>query len=169
MARIQPNSASDRRWSQRYQRVQERKEMYGDYQQEKQRKKKQHKGAYTNPYGFNPEYLMKLKTAVVCNSAEQVEAVIRSFKAKYPSSSYPPVSLAQELVLSTAGEVAFSAENYIDWLVDVDHAYKMLDYATPSYYFNKEYTLLDFYECCQVKDLGEIYPSSIGIDNLLEV
>ena len=151
----QYNSSADRRWQQRYQRVQERKDANWDYYQDKRdRKKMRTKKPFVFDRGFDVERIGVDKTAVVCRSFREVEEVVHKIKKSHPE--WGLVGEPIDLWTMYGPSVTFGTyltESYFLY----GNRFVMVE--TENYHKFGGFRFLEFYECCPVKDLGEINQS----------
>lgn len=155
----QYNSSADRRWQQRYQRVQERKDANWDYYQDKRdRKKMRTKKPFVFDCGFDVERIGVDKTAVVCRSFREVQEVVHKINKLHPEWCLigDPIDL-----WTTYGPCVTFGTYSTDYYffegrfvrVETENSHKF-----------DGFRFLEFYECCPVKDLGAIEQSDSVCD-----
>ena len=152
MAKKQFNSPSDRRWQRRYQLIQERKEANYEFDREKKERKKEkkrEKGFFWKVGGFKLNRLMSEKIAVACINEKEVSEVLSVFQKEHPEWGYniPP----NDVLYFYGPEVVFGlcrSEFY------PHEEYMRID--SRRYFEGRGYEIADFYECCEMKDLGDI-------------
>lgn len=165
MGKKQYNSAADRKWLKRFQRIQERKEANWEYDQAKRECRKRAKGYYISQ-GFKPDRLLSGKVAVICHSENQVRQVINEVKREKPDYCNLGNINEQAIWDYHKPEVALGLvyEEYYFFPGIVN-----LRAQTQTYFAESGYEIVDFYDCIPVRDLGEICQESICLDVLFEV
>lgn len=160
----QYNSAADRRWQQRYQRIVERKEANWDYDQAKRERRKNNK-IYVSS-GFNPDRLFQGKVAVVCSSERQIRQVLSETNKKYPYVCSYTANVSDIIFNMYGPTVAFGVCKRDRFYFD-ESPYLKID--SPQFFENAGFTVVDFYDCCLVKDLGGLDPEFDMLEMLFEI
>ena len=151
MAKKQFNSPADRKWQRRYQLIQERKDTYWEIDQAKrERRKANKKNFFWGGRGFKLDILMSGKIAVVCVNEKEVDEVLSAINKKYPEWGFRAPS--RDIWYFYGPEVVFGiCESEFH---PFHEKYMRID--TRSYFADIGYEVVDFYDCCEVKDLGEM-------------
>ena len=154
MARKQYNSPADRKWQRRYQLIQERKDLYWEIdQKKKERRKANKKNFFWGGRGFKLDQIMSgRKVAVVCTSKKEADEVLSVIKKEHPEWGFDvPVD---DFWYFYDPEIAFGlCEDPI--LLPYESRYYMRA-DSRRYFLENGYEIVDFYECCEVRDLGEM-------------
>ena len=153
-------SASDRRWKERYARIQEKKESESFYLDMKREEKKRKPKCVRYYSGKPPLDLSVLegqdKVAVVCNSTEEIKRLLQAVRAQYPSKIHPLYTddyyiqyhvIAFDLKLNTLG---------------------FFEIGWPAVFENEGYKLVTIDELIAVCDLGD-FESDNSIEMLLSI
>lgn len=151
MARKQFNSPADRKWQRRYQLIQERKDTYWEIDQAKrERRKANKKNLFCGRRGFKLDRLMSKKIAVVCVNEKEAGEVIAAINKAHPEWGFN---------FPTRDFWYFYGPEVVFGLCESEFHPFHEDYIridTRMYFANRGYEVVDFYDCCEVKDLGEI-------------
>ena len=162
------NSLVDRRWARHFQRVQERKDLYLDYdsgrkeRREQRRKDVKEARAYYTSYGFDPQMMCTEKVAVSCHSYNELNAVIRETRRKFPEYVPPDSDLARCFWNEQADETVVGICESEYWFL---HSVKEIRDYGRSWFLSNGYEVVDFYDCCKARDLGRICAAD-SIDDL---
>lgn len=164
MAKRQFNSHADRRLIQHFQRVQAKKEANWDYDQSKRERKKTKPRYQIGRSRFRIEMLESCDVAVACRSRRELAEVFYAItKAK---DKIYTIEINEERVWAEYGPLVYvSLYKYPDWA-------SMLPIAMwgseLEYFIDNGYSVREFFECCEVKDLGEI-PDGCSLDSLFSI
>lgn len=153
MAGKQFNSPADRKWQRRYQLIQERKDTYWEIDQAKrERRKANKKNFFWGGRGFKLDQIVSgRKVAVVCANKKEADEVLSVIKKERPEWGLGGVPI-DDFWYFYGPEVAFGlCESSFPF---ADERYLRVD--SRQYFAVNGYEIVDFYECCEVKDLGEM-------------
>ena len=171
MARKQYNSAADRRWQQRYQRIQDRKDSMPDYEtprdERRRRERKQRRVQYVSK-PINVDMIIPDKTAFICESASQIRQVYNAMRSKRPE--YVPFLTSDELEMSfyfgTGAPMAIGIVTREMWYGGRETS---LSVELVSYFERLGFEIMEFYRLLPVKDLGKVKESPESVEFLLGI
>lgn len=164
MGKRQYNSAADRKWQQRYQRIQERKENSFDFETPREERRKAKRTLYRMS-GLDVDRMVQGNVAVLCNSPEEVRKLYRAVELKRPE--YTRYISEDELVYS----LYFCTEPAVA-IVTEDYAFfeeTSIKTSSKRYFISKGFDIVDFAELTPVVDLGEFRGSSDPVESLLGI
>ena len=171
MARKQYNSTSDRRWQQRYQRIQERKDSMPDFEtprdERRRRERKQKRVQYVSK-PINVDMIIPNKTAFICESASQIRQIYNAMRSKHPE--YTPFPTSDELEMcfyfGTGEDSAIGVVTREMWYGGRETSLKV---ETVSYFARLGFEIMEFYRLLPVKDLGKVAESPESVEFLLGI
>lgn len=164
MGRKQYNSATDRRWKQRYQRIQERKENALDIATPREERRRARKTLYKTDR-INIEKMIPNKVAVLCTSQKQVRQLYWAVE------KWRPEYTRWRSIHSMEGSFCF-CDNAAVAIVTEDYPFfeETAIRIEPRQYFDKRaFEIIDFCELLPVIDLGEVRGSPETVDFLLGI
>lgn len=164
MAKMKYNSASDRRFQQRYQRIQERKES-ALYVEDSRKARRIEKKTMYRIQNINIERMEPNKVAVRCSSPVQIKRLFLAAERYNPG--YTRFRSLQAYVdgfiLFTNPCIGLATEDYTffeDTFIRLEEE---------RYFLSKGFEVIDFCELLPVKDLGNVRESSETVDFLLGI
>lgn len=164
MAKMKYNSASDRRFQQRYQRIQERKES-ALYVEDSRKARRIEKKTMYRTQNINIERMEPNKVAVRCSSPVQIKRLFLA--AERYNSDYTRFRSLQTYVdgfiLFTNPCIGLATEGYAffeDTFIRLEEE---------RYFLSKGFEVIDFCELLPVKDLGNVRKSAETVDFLLGI
>lgn len=164
MARSQYNSVADRKFQQRYQRIQERKESMWDIETPRDERRRQKRTQYKQPQ-INIDPLVNQRIAVLCNTSIQIRQIYNAltrFNAAY--TTWTTVS-SLEVAIARIGVVAVGLIES-EWFFEEGTVIRALSEQD---FRNKGYEIISFHELVPVRDLGRVKESAETIDFLLGI
>lgn len=171
MARKQYNSAADRRWQQRYQRIQERKDSMPDYETprgERRRRERKNKQIQYTSNRINVDIIIPDKTAFICENETQIRQVYNAMRSKRPE--YVPFLTSDELEMSfyfgTGAPMAIGIVTREMWYGIRETS---LSVELVSYFERLGFEIMEFYRLLPVKDLGKVKESPESVEFLLGI
>ena len=171
MARKQYNSAADRRWQQRYQRMQERKGSAPDIEtprEERRRRERKHKQVQYVSNRINIGMIIPDKTAFICENTSQIRQVYNAMRSKRPE--YVPFLTSNELEMSfyfgTGAPMAIGIVTREMWYGGRETS---LSVELVSYFERLGFEIMEFYRLLPVKDLGKVKESPESVEFLLGI
>lgn len=171
MARKQYNSAADRRWQQRYQRIQERKDSVPGIEtprEERRRRERKHKQIQYVSNRINVEMIIPDKTAFICENTSQIRQVYSAVRSKLPG--YTPFTTCDELEMGfyfgTGAPMAIGIVTREMWYGDRETS---LSVELVSYFERLGFEIMEFYMLLPVKDLGKVKESPESVEFLLGI
>ena len=170
MARKQYNSAADRRWQQRYQRIQERKDSAPDFEtprdERRRRGRKQRRVQYVSK-PINVDMIIPDKTAFICESASQIRQVYNALRSKHPEfTPYTSDELEMCFYFGTGEVTAIGVVTREMWYGGQETSLKV---DTVSYFTRLGFEIMEFYRLLPVKDLGKVKESPESVEFLLGI
>lgn len=164
MGKRQYNSSADRRWQQRYQRIQERKESSFDFETPREERRKAKRTLYRMS-GLDVDRVVQGNVAVLCNSPEEVRRLYRAVELKKPEYTRwrSEEGLIDSLYFCPEPAVAIVTEDYAffeETSIRID---------SKRYFISKGFEIVDFAELTPVVDLGEFRCSSDPVESLLGI
>lgn len=163
MGKKQYNSAADRRWQQRYQRIQERKDSGWDIETPRSERRRQKRTLY-NLRNINIDRLLNEKVAVVCTNIEQARKLVKKAQNDAPNRCSFWIDTLTEMFAICDGVVAFGICTTDYWFGESES----LRCETVGWFERKGYEIVDFYELMPVIDLGDICIDESSLDLLFE-
>lgn len=164
MAKMKYNSASDRKFQQRYQRIQERKES-ALYVEDSRKARRIEKKTMYRIQNINIERMEPNKVAVRCSSPVQIKRLFLAAERYNPD--YTRFRSLQTYVdgfiLFTNPCIGLSTENYTFF----EDTFIRLEEEL--YFLSKGFEVIDFCELLPVNDLGNVRESSETVDFLLGI
>lgn len=171
MARKQYNSTADRRWQQRYQRIQERKDSMPDFEtprdERRRRERKQRRVQYVSK-PINVDMIIPDKTAFICENTSQIRQVYNAMQSKRPE--YAPFLTSNELEMNfyfgTGAPMAIGIVTREMWYGGRETS---LSVELVSYFERLGFEIMEFYRLLPVKDLGKVKESPESVEFLLGI
>lgn len=163
MGKKQYNSAADRRWQQRYQRIQERKDFVRDVETPRSERRRQKRTLY-NLKNININRLLNEKVAVVCTTIEQARKVITKAQSVAPNRCAFWIETLQEMFSICDGVIALGIHTTDYWFGESEN----LKCETVAWFERRGYEIIDFYELMPVVDLGDICHDESSLNLLFE-
>lgn len=164
MAKMKYNSASDRRFQQRYQRIQERKES-AMYVEDSRKARRIEKKTLYRIENINIQRMEPNKVAVRCSSLTQLSRLFMAVERNTPE-----YTRWKSLPLLKDGFNFFY--NPCVGLITEDYAFfeeTSIRIDEEQYFLHKGFEVLDFCELLPVKDLGSVKVSPETVDFLLGI
>lgn len=161
MGKKQYNSAADRRWQQRYQRIQDRKENVFDVETPRDERRRQKRTLY-NLKNINIDRLLNEKVAVVCTTIEQARKIVIKAQSKAPSKCAFWIETLPEMYSICDGVIALGIFTSSYWFGESES----LTCEAPAWFERKGYEMIDFYDLMPVVDLGDIFQGEPSLDLL---
>lgn len=163
MSRKQYNSAADRKWQQRYQRIQARKDDALDIETPRDERRRQKRTLYAASR-LNIGRIVESKVAVVCKNEGQVRQVYSRIAQEYPQYT--------RWVFSDAIPNAYSLfkENTAMAIVTEDSWFgneTFIKFDAKSSFQRMGFEIIEFYDLLPVIDLGKVCESSESVEFLL--
>ena len=164
MGRKQYNSAADRRWQQRYQRIQERKENVFDIETTREGRRREKKTLYRTTR-IDIERLIPNKIAVLCTSPNQVRQLY------YAVSKWKPEYTSWRSADGLEDTFYFCDDASVGIITDDNSFFETTDMRVESkrYFIAHGFEIIDFYELLPVKDLGKVKESHESVGFLLGI
>lgn len=164
MAKMKYNSASDRRFQQRYQRIQERKESALDVEDARKARRLEKKTMYRIE-NINIQRVEPNKVAVRCSSLTQLRRLFLAVERNTPEyTKWKPLSIIEDgFRFFSIPCVGLITEDYVffgETSIRIDEE---------RYFLSKGFEIIDFCELLPVKDLGNVRKSAETVDFLLGV
>lgn len=164
MAKMKYNSASDRRFQQRYQRIQERKESALCVEDSRKARRIEKKTMYRTG-NINIQRMEPDKVAVRCSSLTQLRRLFLAVERNTPEYiRWTPLSIIEDgfhfLSIPCVGLITEDYAFFEEIRIKVDEE---------RYFLSKGFEIIDFYEILPVKDLGNVRKSSETVDFLLGI
>ena len=164
MGRKQYNSVADRRWQQRYQRIQERRESAPDFETSREERRRL-KATMYRASGIDAGKLIPNKVAVLCTSAQQVRQLYLAVEKKYPRYTRWRSMSGLEDSFYFYGDAAVG-------IVTEDYPFfeeTTIRVEPKRYFMSRGFEIIDFGELIPVVDLGEVRGSSDSVESLLGI
>lgn len=171
MARKQYNSAADRRWQQRYQRIQERKDSAPDIEtprEERRRRERKHKKVQYTSNRINVELIIPDKAAFICENTSQIRQVYNAVRSKLPG--YTSFMTCDELEMGfyfgTGTPMAIGIATMEVWYGGRETRLRV---ESVSFFERLGFEINEFYRLLPVKDLGKVKESPESVEFLLGI
>lgn len=171
MARKQYNSTADRRWQQRYQRIQERKDSMPDFEtprEERRRCQRKHKQVQYISNRINVDMIIPDKTAFICENTSQIRQVYNAVRSKLPG--YTQFTTCDWL---ETGFYFCEGDSTAIGIVTMEMWYggreTRLSVESVSYFERLGFEIMEFYRLLPVKDLGKVKESPESVEFLLGI
>lgn len=161
MGKKQYNSAADRRWQQRYQRILERKENTLDIATPRDERRRAKKTLYRTDQ-IDIEKLVPNKVAVLCTSQKQVRQLYWAVE------KWRPEYTIWRSIGSLEDSFCF-CDNAAVAIVTEDYAFfeeTTIKIESRQYFDRKSFKVIDFCELLPVIDLGDIFQDELSLDLL---
>ena len=164
MGRRQYNSAADRRWQQRYQRIQERKDSAPDTGTARDERRREKRTLYKTSQ-IDIERMSPNKTAVLCISPIQVRQLY------YAVSRWRPEYTKWGSVEWLEERFYYCSDATVGIITDNDLFFETTEIRIDSkrYFIAKGFEIIDFCELLPVKDLGEVRVGPESVEFLLGI
>lgn len=164
MARKQYNSAADRRWQNRYERIKERKENVFDVETPREARRREKKTLYRTA-NIDANRLIPDKVAVLCTSPNQVRQLYYAIERLHPEyTRWRSVSgLEDSFYFCNEPAVGLITEDYFfaeEIAIRVEQK---------QYYISRGFEIIDFCELLPVKDLGSVRAEPEMVEFLLGI
>lgn len=151
MRRKQYNSAADRRWQQRYQRIQERKENVLDIETPREERRRMRATMYRTGQ-IDIKRIVPNRVAVLCTSVQQVRQLYMAVEKQNPEyTRWRSVSgLEDSFYFCTDAAIGIITEDYPFFEETT------IRVEPKQYYMSRGFEVIDFCELLPVKDLGRV-------------
>lgn len=164
MGKSQHNSAADRRWQQRYQRIQERKENVFDIETPREERRREKRTLYRMSR-IDIERMKPNKIAVRCTSPNQVRQLYYAVSKWRPEyTRWRSAEVFEDsfyfCIDATVGIITDSNPFFVTTEIRVD---------SKRYFIANGFEIIDFCELFPVKDLGEVRVGPESVEFLLGI
>ena len=156
------NSSSDRRWEQRYQRIQDKKESQLDCPSVRSKRREENRKARRAKLpALNIGRVVSGYDAVICSSRSQLDTLVEVIKRHF----------GYEVgIIGIRNDLQFGIEKFV---VRVAMDYNWLNWVPVitidnfELFSNTAFRLVDYYDLLPVNDLGKVQKSPDSVENLL--
>lgn len=163
MSRKQYNSAADRKWQQRYQRIQARKDDSWDIETPRDERRRQKRTLYAASR-LDISRMIDSKVAVVCKTESEVRRVYAKINQEYPQCTrYIFSDIPQEAYNIYRENTAMAVVTEDTWFGNDT----FLKFDAKSSFQRMGFEIIEFYDLLPVIDLGKVCESSESVEFLL--
>lgn len=165
MAKRQYNSAADRKWQQRYQRILERRESVADFESPREERRREKKTLYRIE-NIDVQRVVPDKVAVICSSISQVRKLYLAIEKSSPEYCY-----WRSLSSIEDGYRYYVSEPAIGIITEDCGFFEAtrIRVDSMSYFISKGFEIISFSDLLPVRDLGRVQRSTETVDFLLGV